>query len=129
MQVDDVKLTGERASYQQKTGFLARYADISYFNYDLSGAYAPVSEGIDISVTGIEDLSNNDIGITASVRSGLLFLNHIPASSEVLVYNASGTFLRKENNYSGSDILLPQRGVYFAVIRNGNETKSVKVVY
>ncbi|GAB6012524.1 carbohydrate binding domain-containing protein [Viscerimonas tarda] len=128
---DNVKLTGPGVAYQQKVGFKSLAADIAYFNYDATGAYAPLGVGIIIpepEVTGIKNVSAN-AAITASVRNGLLYLNNVPASSAVSLYNASGTLVKKVSDYDNKGIALPQRGFYIAVIKNGAGTKTVKAAY
>jgi hypothetical protein len=127
MHFDDAKLTGAKPATLQKIGFLARSMEIEYFNYDITGAYAPVF-GLGTEPTGIKNPIGNDAPITASVKSGLLYLNNAPASSEVAIYNASGSLVKKVKNYTGG-IALPQKGFYVAVIKYGTETKSVKVFY
>ncbi|MBP8777270.1 MAG: carbohydrate binding domain-containing protein, partial [Bacteroidaceae bacterium] len=44
--VDDVKLMGMKRSYDQKIGFTNEFSDVAYFNFDATGAYAPLNSAI-----------------------------------------------------------------------------------
>lgn len=50
LDVDNVKLTGVSRTYSPKIGFENSNAEIEYFTYDLSGAYAPVQPEITIDI-------------------------------------------------------------------------------
>ncbi|KAA6301816.1 MAG: hypothetical protein EZS26_001979 [Candidatus Ordinivivax streblomastigis] len=129
MYVDNAKLTGYGVAYQQKVGFKSFAADIQYFNY-ANGAYAPLETGIIIpppAVSGIKNVSG-DKAVTAAIRSGVLYLNNVAASSVVSLYSASGSLVKRVN-YDEKGIALPQKGFYVAVVKNGSGTKTVKVVY
>ena len=51
LDVDNVKLTGVSKIYSPKIGFENNNAEIEYFTYDLSGAYAPEQPEITINIT------------------------------------------------------------------------------
>lgn len=51
LDVDNVKLTGTSRTYSPKIGFENNNAEIEYFTYDLSGAYAPEQPEITINIT------------------------------------------------------------------------------
>ena len=51
LDVDNVKLTGVSRTYSPKIGFENNNAEIEYFTYDLSGAYAPEQPEITINIT------------------------------------------------------------------------------
>jgi hypothetical protein len=130
MDIDNVKLTGKRAAYLQKVGFKSRAAEIGYFNFDNTGAYAPVKTGIDLEISGIRDVPGTDPQIFAYKNANLLFFKNIPEKTDISVYNASGVLVTKNNNYSGEGIHLPQKGIYMAVIRKGTEIHTtVKILY
>lgn len=50
LDVDNVKLTGVSKTYTPKIGFENNNAEIEYFTYDLSGAYAPAQPEITINI-------------------------------------------------------------------------------
>lgn len=50
LEVDNVKLTGVSRKYASKIGFENNSADLEYFTYDLSGAYAPIHPQIEIKL-------------------------------------------------------------------------------
>jgi len=50
LDVDNVKLTGVSKTYAPKIGFENNNAEIEYFTYDLSGAYAPAQPEITINI-------------------------------------------------------------------------------
>lgn len=50
LDVDNVKLTGISRIYSPKIGFKNNNAEIEYFTYDLSGAYAPAQPEITINI-------------------------------------------------------------------------------
>ena len=129
MDLDNVKLTGKRAAYLQKVGFTSRAAEIGYFNFDNTGAYAPISTGIDLN-TGIEDVRNTNPEIFAYKDANLLFFKNITDGAVISIYNASGVLVIKNNNYNGEGIHLPQKGFYMAVIKKGTEIHTtVKILY
>lgn len=43
LEIDNVKLTGKSRTYTPRIGFNNKLANVEYFNYDLTGAYAPAS--------------------------------------------------------------------------------------
>lgn len=50
VEIDNVKLTGVSKKYTPKIGFENNNAEIEYFTYDLSGAYAPAQPEITINI-------------------------------------------------------------------------------
>lgn len=50
LEVDNVKLTGVSRKYSPKIGFENHSADLEYFTYDLTGAYAPIQPQIEIQL-------------------------------------------------------------------------------
>jgi hypothetical protein len=129
MYIDNAKLSGQRAAYQQQIGFNSRIAEIKYFNFDATGAYAPPFSGFTVEPpVGINNISDNK-EITASVRSGVLYLSNVPSSSVVSIYNASGSLVGKTGVYSGAGIRLPQKGFYVAIVKADGRIRSLKVVY
>ena len=50
LEVDNLKLTGVSRKYSPKIGFENHSADLEYFTYDLSGAYAPIQPQIEIQL-------------------------------------------------------------------------------
>jgi hypothetical protein len=50
LEVDNLKLTGMSRKYSPKVGFENNSADVEYFTYDLTGAYAPIQPEINITI-------------------------------------------------------------------------------
>ncbi|MBF0648210.1 sugar-binding protein [Dysgonomonas sp. GY75] len=50
LEIDNIKLTGVSRKYTPKIGFENFSADLEYFTYDLSGAYAPVQPRLNITL-------------------------------------------------------------------------------
>jgi hypothetical protein len=128
MYVDDVKLTGKRASYHQKLGFLSQAAEIGYFNYDATGAYAPPASNVIIeNPSGLHNMPAD--GIYTSVKDNNLYLTNINDISRVKVYSANGELVADVKNYlPGTAILLRQKGFYVITVEDKQSIQKIKVI-
>ena len=50
LEVDNVKLTGVSRQYTPKIGFTNQDAQVEYFTFDTTGAYAPASPEITVNI-------------------------------------------------------------------------------
>ncbi|MCD7973641.1 MAG: T9SS type A sorting domain-containing protein [Candidatus Azobacteroides sp.] len=133
MAVNYARLTGKKnTSYAQKIGFSGQLnTDVEYFTYDLTGPYAPIDSeiiGIIVAPSAIGDVEDKD-DIKASISYGILFLDNVPASSQVDIYNTNGLPVTKVTEYNGQGITLPMKGVYIITVKNGTESQSLRVIY
>lgn len=57
------------------------------------------------------------------VKNNILYLNNVPANSEITIYDASGKiFFNEHISSENSEILIPQNGVYIGIIKNSNKS-------
>ena len=132
LQVDDARLTGVSRLPEAQLGFESLDADVAYFAYDATGAYAPMIPGLTISEiqSAIEHATATDGTIRADVSNGLLSLTGIREGSLVLVYNQAGTLTNSLSGYTeGTKLPLPTRGLYIVAVIYENERQVLKVLF
>ena len=132
LQVDDARLTGVSRLPEAQLGFESLDADVAYFAYDATGAYAPMMPGLTISEiqSAIEHATATDGTVRADVSDGLLSLYGIREGSLVLVYNQAGTLTNSLSGYTeGTKLPLPTRGIYIVAVIYENERQVLKVVF
>ena len=132
LQVDDARLTGVSRLPEAQLGFESLDADVAYFAYDATGAYAPMMPGLTISEiqSAIEHATATDGTVRADVSGGLLSLYGIREGSLVLVYNQTGTLTNSLSGYTtGTMLPLPTRGIYIIAVMYENERQVLKVVF
>ena len=133
LKVDDVKLTGMSRNVQQQIGFDNTGADIQYFAFDNTGAYAPVMSGLTAQEveTAIKDVNNNaDNRLKAYVVNGMLQLKDVADGSRVMVYNAGGVLVASLPAYTeGTGIALPRSGIYVVAAFKDGKRQVAKVSY
>ena len=132
LQIDDARLTGVSRLPEAQLGFESLDADVAYFAYDATGAYAPMIPGLTISEiqSAIEHATATDGTIRADVSNGLLSLTGIREGSLVLVYNQAGTLTNSLSGYTeGTKLPLPTRGLYIVAVIYENERQVLKVVF
>ena len=123
--IDNARLIGTRRVPTPQIGFHNNNADIEYFSFDPTGAYAPALPGL--TVNDINDAIKNATGRTGKLRGhivgGQLELTGIEDHSRVVVYDTNGTQVAALNDYTGrTGIGLPHRGTYIvAVFKNGRK--------
>ncbi|MDR2475002.1 MAG: hypothetical protein LBD45_04010 [Bacteroidales bacterium] len=126
--VDNVALTGQnRINFTPMLGFINDFANIHYFAYDLTGAYAPPETGIKVDTPSAVDIVNRNDVPSVQVVNGLLYLSNVPEVSNVSVYTSAGILVEEISQYSGRGIPLRGKGVY--IVKVGNRPKAIKVIY
>lgn len=135
LQVDDVRLSGVSRLVSPRVGFeLDGGAEVAYFAYDATGAYAPMMPVLTAKeVATIIDSPANSADaarLNASVSNGLLTISDVGEGTQVMVYNAAGTLIANVPNYTcGSGIALPANGVYVVAAFKDGKRKVAKVRY
>ena len=133
LKVDDVKLTGYSRNVQQQIGFENNGADIKYFAFDNTGAYAPVMPGLTAQevLSAIEKVDSKTVGrLKATVNNGMLLLQEVADGSRVMVYNASGSLVATVPGYTeGTGIALPGNGIYVVAVFKDGKRQVTKVRY
>ena len=130
--IDDARLIGTHRVPTAQIGFENIGADIEYFNFDATGAYAPALPGL--TVEDINDAIQTATDVQGKLRGrisdGMLVLTGVEDNSHVMVYQTNGTQVAALSNYSqGTGIGLPRRGVYIvAVLKNGRR-QVLKIAY
>ena len=130
--IDDARLVGTSRIPTAQVGFENIGADIEYFNFDATGAYAPALPGL--TVEDINDAIQTATDVQGKLRGrisdGMLVLTGVEDNSHVMVYQTNGTQVAALSNYSqGTGIGLPRRGVYIvAVLKNGRR-QVLKIAY
>ena len=123
--IDDVKMKGFSRLSDQKVGFENLDADVEYFNYDASGAYAPQLPGLDVAeITDAIQTATDQVGnLRVRTRDGQMQVLGVEAHSRVLVYAADGRQVIALPDVAGdTGFALPGKGVYIvAVIKDGRK--------
>ena len=123
--IDDVKMKGFSRLSDQKVGFENLDADVEYFNYDASGAYAPQLPGLDVAeITDAIQTATDQVGnLRVRTRDGQMQVFGVEAHSRVLVYAADGRQVIALPDVAGdTGFVLPGKGVYIvAVIKDGRK--------
>ena len=86
-----MRLTGVSRVLTQEVGFDNTFADVEYFTYDPTGAYAPLEPVFGGDVTGIEG-TNSDAGVYGTVIDNWLTLNNVPESAKIEIYSSIRNF-------------------------------------
>ena len=125
LRVDDVKLTGYSRVVKQQIGFDNTGADIKYFAFDNTGAYAPVMPGLTAREVSdaIRNISAEGGSLKVSVTNNNLVVYNA-THHRVEVYNVAGKVVSTVPDYTdGTVIALPGQGVYIvAAFSNGNRS-------
>jgi cyclophilin family peptidyl-prolyl cis-trans isomerase len=130
--IDDVKMKGFTRVTSQKVGFENLDGEIEYFNFDATGAYAPLLPGLTASevIDAIKTASDNVEKLRARIIDGQLQVLGIEENSRVVVYSADGRQVAALSNVMGdTGMALPGRGTYIVgVLRNGKK-QVLKIIY
>ena len=130
--IDDARLIGTHRVPTPQIGFESLGADVEYFNFDATGAYAPALPGLTVEdiITAIQTASDTDGKLRGRIAGGVLTLAGAEEHSRVVVYEPNGTQVATLNDYvDGAGIGLPRRGTYIvAVLRNGRK-QVLKIAY
>ena len=133
LKVDDVKLTGVSRNVRERIGFVNEFADIAYFTFDNTGAYAPLIT--DIAATEVSDATGIDaVGGQdrphAVVNDGVLTIYGLSDKADVTLYDISGKTVAHAVGASNQvAIPLKWRGVYICSIRDKRNKYVLKVSY
>ena len=132
LKIDDAQLIGTHRVPTPQLGFECIGADIAYFNYDATGAYAPALPGL--TVEDINDAIHSATDVQGKLRgrilNGMLELSGAEDHSRVVIYGTNGAQVTALNDYTqGTGIGLPKRGIYIvAVLKNGRK-QVLKIAY
>ncbi|MBP5770493.1 MAG: T9SS type A sorting domain-containing protein, partial [Bacteroidaceae bacterium] len=129
--IDDARLVGTSRIPTAQLGFENLGADIEYFAFDASGAYAPTLPGL--TVKDIQDAIQTAHYIDGNIRgrlvSGRLQLLGVEDHSRVVVYDPSGQEVTAVNDYTGQiAIALPRRGIYIVAVFKDGKRIVIKVM-
>ena len=128
--VDEMQLTGMGRKLDQLVGFNNSNADIEYFTYDTTGAYAPLAPGFgsDLS-TGVEAIAA-DLLPVANVTADGIIIENLPADASVKVFDSFGVAVASVADYvGGTTITLPRRGLYVVTVAAPALNHTLKVMY
>ncbi|MGI6219631.1 MAG: carbohydrate binding domain-containing protein [Bacteroidaceae bacterium] len=130
---DDVKLTGVARNVAQAIGFQNEGAEIEYFSFDNTGAYAPSFPSLTIGdFTAIEDIQAEGDGnsLQAYVTDGMLMLKNVKEHASVMIYTTNGNLAAAIPNYMpDTGIALPEQGIYIVLVVDGGKRQTAKVIY
>ena len=130
--IDDARLIGTHRSATPQIGFECIGADVEYFNFDATGAYAPALPGLTVEDINdaIKTATDKQGKLHGHIDGGVLTLTGAEEHSRVVVYQTNGTQVTALNNYTeGTGIGLPRRGIYIvAVLKNGRK-QVLKIAY
>src|SRR5574344_1809978 len=133
LKVDDVKLTGVSRVVRPQVGFNRDFADLAYFTYDTSGAFAPMAADINAKTTPTEVITpTEEVEATAygQIVNGVLYLKNLPENASITLCNIGGaTILHKDNYNSNEGIVLPGRDIYVCRILGRKKPQSIKIYY
>ena len=126
--IDNVKLTGMEMKPTQKIGFVNKSADIEYFTYDITGAYAPLFTTLsnNVSVDDIPEVST----LVGRVIDGRIVLSGIAPEAQVTIYDDSGLPVKyTDGETTMRGIPITERKVYICIVVQNGRKSSVKVMY
>ncbi|MBQ1585133.1 MAG: hypothetical protein II078_08715, partial [Muribaculaceae bacterium] len=125
--IDDVRLTGVKRIQTAQVGFDNQGADIAYFNYDTTGAFAPPFASL---TTSADELTINGTGetgtftVSAENLTGDITINATPGfevSPKVLTADANGATVTVRN----LSTLIGTTGK--VILRAGDKRKTVRI--
>ena len=131
LRTDNVKLTGVSRRVLKTIGFFNEFADIAYFTFDNTGAYAPPTT--DISV---QDISNaTDIeGVEGEalrwrIYNENLVISDISGESTVQLMDINGRLLfTTRNDDKEAAVPIPDKGIYICVVNDEKGRHIMKIV-
>lgn len=126
---DNLVLSGMSRVLDQKVGFGANGADVEYFAYDVTGAYAPKAPGFGGNISGVENMAGGCEVRVVTTGAGLKVYN-VSENAEVRIYDAYGMAVATVRDYvPGDEISLPSRGIYVCKVSDGGKVSSSKLIY
>ena len=130
--IDDAKLIGTHRAPTPQIGFENLGADIAYFNFDATGAYAPALPGLTVNdINDAIEMANDNAGkLRGHIVGGMLTLTGAEDHSRIVVYAANGTQVAALNDYTqGTGIGLPRRGIYVVAVFKDRRKQVLKLAY
>ena len=130
--IDDVKMKGFSRISDQKVGFEMMDADVEYFTYDTTGAYAPQLPGLNISEISdaIRTAPDQTGSIRVRTRDGQLQITGVEPHSRVMVYASDGRQVAVLPDVAGDmGMALPGRGVYIIAVIKDDRKQVLKAKY
>ena len=130
--IDDVKMKGFSRISDQKVGFEMMDADVEYFTYDTTGAYAPQLPGLNISEISdaIRTAPDQTGSIRVRTRDGQLQITGVEPHSRVMVYASDGRQVAVLPDVAGdTGMALPGRGVYIIAVIKDDRKQVLKAKY
>jgi hypothetical protein len=117
-------------------GFTKNFADLAYFTYDATGAYAPLESSLTVSnvtkTTGIETVGTSESTVKAfgKVMGGRLFVSNMPDNASLTVYSITGSLLARADSFTAAaGIPLPAKGIYICVVTDKKGRQAFKIKY
>ena len=130
LKVDDVKLTGYTRNVEQQIGFKNTGADVAYFAFDNTGAYAPMLPGLTAKelTTAIKNATQESGTLKARVSNNMLYLTGVEQDSRVVIYATNGSVVGQLNHYADNTAIgLPGHGMYIVAVFSASKKQVVKV--
>ena len=130
--IDDVKMKGFSRVTSQKVGFENLDGEIEYFNYDATGAYAPLLPGLTAQeVIDAIKTANDQVGkLRVRLVDGQLQVLGIEESSRIVIYSADGRQVAALPNVLGdTGMALPGRGTYIVGVWCRGKKQVLKIIY
>ena len=130
--IDDARLIGTHRVPTQQIGFENIGADIAYFNFDATGAYAPALPGLTVKDINdaIQSASDTQGKLRGRIAGGMLTLTGAADHSRVVVYETNGAQVAALNGYTdGTGIALPRRGIYIVAVFKDGRKQVLKIAY
>ena len=132
LKMDDARLTGVSREPVKQIGFLNDGADIRYFTFDDTGAYAPAFPTLqDIDIyTAVEPATASALmGLGCKVEDGMLRVYGTNSDATVTVWKSDGEAVALVPRYvEGSGVALPGRGTYIVLVDDKEKRTTLKVV-
>ncbi|MDE6134177.1 MAG: hypothetical protein K2F79_01215, partial [Muribaculaceae bacterium] len=127
--VDEMVLTGTSRVLDQKVGFENTGANVEYFAYDMSGAYAPLAPGFGDDFSGVEETVAANAPYYVAAAEGIAVYN-VGEGASLAVYDAMGVLVASQSEYlAGTPVVLPRKGMYVCVVTDAVKAHTLKVVY
>jgi hypothetical protein len=130
--IDDVKMKGFSRISDQKVGFEMMDADVEYFTYDTTGAYAPQLPGLNISEISdaIRTAPDQTGSIRVRTRDGQLQITGVEPHPRVMVYSSEGRQVAVLPDVAGdTGMALPGKGVYIIAVIKDDRKQVLKAKY
>ena len=131
LRTDNVKLTGVSRKVLKTIGFFNEFADIAYFTFDNSGAYAPPITDISVedisNATDIENLEGKELGW--KIYNENLVISNIMGRSTIQLLDINGRLLfTTRNDDKEASIPITDKGIYICVVNDDDGKHVMKIV-